>query len=367
LVQKSSLRRSLFETPAIYRNGRFDLQLTEKFLKSPCYRFSYDPFPSYGSALATMFLVDPSQPLDRVVIDNVVLAAVPERAAEWRALVDQYSIAFHLMEDRKGITMQARGRRVEFDSKTMGWLWLLGFAGWQAFRLHGPHVFLQSLTEKPIDAAMRSADEGYASAEAAFESVLYVTRDLAQRDNLNEENGWPEGVPPRHADKSGFDIEQQAAFDMIMIATAYMLLHEVRHVMFNRDGWRPSPSEEEIVCDTFARDFILNEVATYATEAGENAADVISKRAMGVALGAYVVYEFTAPDQRGGGANYPPIADRLDALISNLPLGGGSPFWDFAASLLIAMLLRRDRAIEVPDMDGRALCAALITEVRKLA
>jgi hypothetical protein len=156
-----------------------------------------------------------------------------------------------------------------------------------------------------------------------------------------------------------------------MIATAYALLHEVKHVMFNRvfpnrDGGRPSPPDEEMACDMFARDFILDEVGAYATEAGEEAAKVMAKRAMGIALGAYIVYEFTAPDQRAGGPKYPPIADRLDALIAKLPLGDDSPFWDFAASLLIAMLRRRNRAIPVPDADGRALCAALIGEVRKL-
>ena len=215
---------------------------------------------------------------------------------------------------------------------------------------------------------MRSADHGYASAQAAFETVLYVTRDLAQVDSLDEQHGWPEGIPPRQADKTGFDIQQQAAFDLTMIATAYALLHEVKHVMFYRcrDGGRPPRPEEEIACDRFARDFILDGAASYATSAGEKATEVIAKRAMGIALGAYVVYEFTAPDQRAGGPEYPPIADRLDALIANLPVGDDSLFWDFAASLLIAMLMRRGLAIPVPDADGRPLCAALIGEVRKL-
>jgi hypothetical protein len=320
-------------------------------------------FPIYGSALASIFLVDPTRPLDRVVIDNVIVAAVPERAAEWRALVDHYAIVFHLINDRKGITMQARGRRVEFDSKTIGWLWLLGFAGWRAFCLNGPHVLLRSLTGREGDLATRSAREEYARAEAAFESV--VTRELAQVDDLSEENDWPAGVPHRQADKSGFDIEQQAAFDFIMIATAYLLLHEVRHVMFNRDAWRPSPSEEEMVCDAFARDFLLNEIATYAIEADVDAIRVMTKRAMGIALGAYVVYELTPAEQRGGGSNYPPIADRLEALISKLPLDDASPCWDFAASLLIVMLMRQGRAIVVSDVAGRPLCVALIDEVRK--
>jgi Peptidase U49 len=308
----------------------------------------------------------PVTPLPINVIDKVVLAAAPERAADWRALVNRYSPTFHILEDRKGVTMQAIDGRVEIDSKTMGWIWLLGFAGWRAFVVHGPHFLVRSLTQQPIDAAMRSADQGYASAEAAFETVLYVTRDLAQADSLDEQHGWPEGIPPRQADKTGFDIQQQAAFDLTMIATAYALLHEVKHVLFDQEGGRPSRPEEEIACDRFARDFILDGVASYATSTGEEATEVLAKRAMGIALGAFVVYEFTTPDQRSGGSKYPPIADRLDTLIANLPVGDESLFWGFAATLLIAILIRRNRAILVPDADGRPLCAALIGEVRKL-
>lgn len=262
--------------------------------------------------------------------------------------------------------MQARDGRVEFNSKTMGWIWLLGFAAWQAFNVHGPHLLVRSLTGQPVDATMRSADQDYENAAAAFETVLYVTRDLAEVNSLDEQGGWPDGIPPRQADKTGFDVEQQAAFDLTIIATAYLLLHEMKHVMFNRDGMRPSPPDEEIDCDTFARNFILDEVETYATKVGEDAAKVMAKRAMGLALGAFVVYELTAPTQRAGGPAYPPVADRLDALIAKLPTSDDSPFWDFAASLLIAILMRRNRAITVPDADGRALCAALISEVRKL-
>ena len=64
-------------------------------------------------------------PLDRTVIDLLIDAAAPEQAAEWRLLCTAYQPSFHLLQDRKGITMQARGRRVEFDSKTLGWIWLL--------------------------------------------------------------------------------------------------------------------------------------------------------------------------------------------------------------------------------------------------
>jgi len=62
---------------------------------------------------------------------------------------------------------------------------------------------LRWISGAPIDGSMRAADDGYADAEAAFEGIPCVTRDLAQVDSLNEADDWPEGVPHRQADKTG--------------------------------------------------------------------------------------------------------------------------------------------------------------------
>ncbi len=304
-------------------------------------------------------------PLDRTVIDLLIDAAAPEQAAEWRLLCTAYQPSFHLLQDRKGITMQARGRRVEFDSKTLGWIWLLSFASWRAFRLHGPHLFLRWLSGRPIDSAMRAADPGFAEAEADYEAVLYVIRDLFEVEELNEDDGWPAGIPRRQADKSGFDIEQQAAFDLTMIATAYTLLHEVRHVMFNVDVDRPLRREEEMACDAFARNFILDRVDAYAERSDELREEVFAKRAAGVALGAYILHEFTPAEGKAGDEDYPPVADRIEALIAGLPADDKNWFWDFASPLLIAVLKRRDRDAGVPDVSGPDLCRELIRSLRQ--
>jgi len=149
---------------------------------------------------------------------------------------------------------------------------------------------------------------------------------------MDEEGFWPDGVPRPQADKTGLDVEQQAAFDLTMIATAYMLLHEARHVMYNTDGDRPSAPEEELACDAFARQFLLEGVRGYAAQTGQSAEDVLAKRAAGIALGAYALYEFTPEVGRAGSDNYPPVADRLGALFPEVSLPFNHWFWDFAAS-----------------------------------
>lgn len=99
---------------------------------------------------------DDAQAVDPRIIDILIEAAAPEKAKEWRELRQQYEVTFHPIADRKGATLRARGRRVEFDNKTMIWLWLLGFAGWSAFRLHSPHILWREMTGAALDGQLRA-------------------------------------------------------------------------------------------------------------------------------------------------------------------------------------------------------------------
>jgi hypothetical protein len=192
---------------------------------------------------------DDAGPADPHVIDRLFDAAAPEKAQAWRNLRSHYQLSFHPIADRKGVTLRARGRRIEFDHKTMAWLWLLGFGGWRAFRLHGPHLLWRAITGVAINAQLRADDRTFEEAEGEYEAV----RDFPELETVDDKGFWPDALPRPQADKSGLDVEQQAAFDLTMIATAYMLLHEVRHVMYTVEGGRPSAPEEEAECDSFAR------------------------------------------------------------------------------------------------------------------
>lgn len=297
-------------------------------------------------------------------IDMIIEAAVPERATGWRDLRDRLSVTFHVIEDRSGVTMQARGRRVEFDHKTMAWIWLLGFTGWEAFRVHGPHVFWSNLTVQPIDDLMRANDAGYATAQIDYDTLMYALRDFAALQDFDDKEDWPEGIPPIQKDKAGMNIEEQAAFDLTMIATAYVLLHEVRHVEFTAAGTRPTRSEEEMTCDAFARDFILTDIAKYAATTGQDAEDVLAKRAAGIAIGVYALYGLTPASNRGGSTDYPPVADRIEALFPAVSLPDGHWFWDFAGSLLVALVVSRQPTAVIPPLSGASLLHALVAMIR---
>ena len=149
-----------------------------------------------------------------------------------------------------------------------------------------------------------------------------------------------------------------------MIATAYVLLHEVKHVEFNAAGSRPTRPEEEFACDAFARHFILDDAADYAAEASSAADDVIGKRAAGIAIGIYILYAFTPSGGRAGSAEYPPVAERIEALFPDVRLADDHWFWDFAASLLIALIVSQDRSATIPELDGAPLAHALVQMLR---
>jgi hypothetical protein len=138
---------------------------------------------------------DAALPAEPRVIDNVIAAAAPEKAQAWRELRDHYQISFHPIADREGVTMKARGRRVEFDHRTMGWLWLLGFGGWRAFRLHGPHLLWRAITGTAINAQLRADDPTFAEAEGEYDAVRYAVRDFPEQESMDEEGFWPDGVP----------------------------------------------------------------------------------------------------------------------------------------------------------------------------
>jgi hypothetical protein len=306
---------------------------------------------------------DDAQAADPAVIDLPIEGAAPESATVWRDFRDHYKLTVHMIGDRKGLTIQARKTRVEFDRKSLHWLWLLSFAGWKAWRLHGPHLFWAWLTNQRIDPALRAADPTYGEAEADYESVRYATRDIRELDRADD-IAWPDNVPKPQPDKVGFEIEDQAAFDLMTIALAYMLLHEARHVRFYVEKDRPSPAEEETACDAFARDFILGEASQYAVETNQSIEGVVAKRSAGVALGTFALYDLTPAAALGGTSDYPPIADRLASIYEVIDLPPDCWFWDFAASLLITLVVRQEQSFAIPDLTGQSLCWALIDVLR---
>lgn len=307
-----------------------------------------------------------AQPIDRRVVENLILGAAPECASRLREIWEKHNPQFVVVPDSPGITLKARDydKRIIYDLKTLRLFSLLGQAAWRAFVCHCPSVLTSSWTGHPIDAEMMWNDEGFPGAEAAFENLLAVAQTATEAQSTNDVI-WPNDYIDLTADPATLNTEQRAIRDLSLIALAYAFLHEIRHVMFRHpDEAKIDDAAEELACDAFARDFLLDHVSAYVAKSGEPINSVLAKRASAVSLGAFAVYELTAPEQRRGTSEYPPFADRFQTLIARAAVPADSYFWVFAATLLLATLRRQNYGAPLHSKTPTDLCAAMINLIR---
>ena len=304
-------------------------------------------------------------PMERTVVDRILLGAAPEHCSYIQDLWKEYNPEFWLVPDEPCITLRTSRNKIEISKKTLRTIWLIGFISWKIFSLYGPHSRLSFLFQRNIDDDMLHQDEDYYELKGEFQQLLSVTEKLIESPSLTMVE-WPQEVPCPQADKKGLSLEQQATFDIIMIATAYLLLHEMKHVIFNKNSEsRPEKSsEEEMECDIFARNFLLDSIDKYVSTSNESKEKVLDKRAMGLALGAFILYEITPECGRAGNSDYPHICDRLENLIMATSLEDDSKFWIWTSTLLIAILHRIEPGAEIPPLLPACTCKYLIDEIR---
>lgn len=300
--------------------------------------------------------------INREFIENLLLGAAPERKDELRTFWREYSPAFFIAEDRQRSLAHATSSRVEFTHRSMQIYWLLGHASWKALQCYCPSILLASLSGGSVQAII-DIDLAFGVAEAAFETALRAARELHRAESC-EQIEWPQGIRLPHLDTATMDAEQKAIFDITCIATAYVFLHEVRHVKFAQDGDRPDPADEELQCDLYAREFLLARIGAFSKKTPWSYQQVKTKRAMGLALGAFILYEITHPFDHAGTTDYPAIADRMDALIGEIGLDAQNYFWIFAASVLAAALRQHSRRVLLNGVNPKEICENLIAQMR---
>lgn len=135
--------------------------------------------------------------------------------------------------------------------------------------------------------------------------------------------------------------------------------------MYRADESAPSTlPEEEIGCDNWAREFMTSGLAVYAKEHGHDFAQVQQKRAMGIALAAVIIHAMTPTHTHWGNRQYPPIAERLTAMIDSYNLPPGSSFWPFTACLLIALMRQENRPLDVVSHSNQQMVEILLDRLR---
>lgn len=305
-----------------------------------------------------------TEPSDRTIILHLLRGAVPERADEISALWSQYGHAVEVAPSTKGVTMNADARRIQVDTKTIDFFWLLGFSTWRAVEVYAPAVELATATGIPLNQALVIDDER-GQYEFDYKQRIACAQSLVAAEQTADIS-WPADIPKPTSDRESLgDVQHVAAFDLVALALAFSLLHEFRHVMYCADNSPPSTlPEEEIACDIYARDFMTSGLAAYAKQHGHKFADVHQKRAMGIALAAVIIHAMTPTHAHWGNRQYPPIVERLTAMIGGYSLPAGSCFWLFTACLLIALMRQDDRPLDIVANTTREMVEILLARLR---
>lgn len=179
-----------------------------------------------------------------------------------------------------------------------------------------------------------------------------------------EDFTWPEGIPMPENGKSK-NIELSVVFDLVLMATAYVFLHELKHVIFSAEDNAPENAlEEELQCDQFAAEVILRDIRVYVNQSGYATEMVQMKRSMGIALGAAFLAIATPRELLAGSNSHPAVHKRWLVTLGSSPLEENSYYWLYFASLAIAIL--KYQKIVFPAQDVENFKQLSLTAIRAL-
>jgi Peptidase U49 len=229
----------------------------------------------------------------------------PERREElsalWGKLKPEFQVHADNHPDGQFIFDAGAYRYVRFNARAMRLFWLGAYIAWEGF------CATPNECDTPTDFSR-------------FKSMLDVflaTMSAADPESVDLPVGVPEpGTFPGAAGHPN----GQAPAELATVATAWSLLHEVRHLQHQQDGTGTDPDTddqtavrgEETSCDQFATEFLMEKVADYAAESGFDEARVLQKRQLGVYMALFTIALLTK-DRWGTSDSHPALADRLEA------------------------------------------------------
>lgn len=109
---------------------------------------------------------------------------------------------------------------------------------------------------------------------------------------------------------------------------------------------------------------MMSGLASYAKEHGHDYVQVQQKRAMGIAFAAVIIHVMTPTHAHWGNRQYPPIAERLTAMMSGYSLPADSSFWLVTACLLIALMRQENRPLDFVANSNQEMVEMLLDRLR---
>lgn len=238
---------------------------------------------------------------------------VPERNDELRELFDLYHPQFRLVgdldKDVPAVIMRGGSYvLVEANHRVFRLFWYGCYVVWDAYT-EGAHALLEGREVRP----------------KALRDLLGLLQQTLRAPDPTEVK-WPARYPePGNLRPAGASNEVIAAGELATFASAWALLHELKHLQHQQEGTSStygSLSEkhgEELDCDRYAARFLLDQIDAYSKSTGDDPDKVRQKRRLGIVFGLLVLSAIKGQHQDAS-ETHPSSRERLLAMIREIDL-----------------------------------------------
>lgn len=297
---------------------------------------------------------------NKPIILNLLNGAVPEKASETTELWEELGHEFEVTQSGVGVTLEATRKRILTDTKTIDFFWLVGFVTWKSIEVYSPAVVCSTVSNSTIDDVINVDDE-FSLFEFEYKCRMQVVEKLLAASETSEID-WPSDIIKPTEDRDSLENDElKATFDLVCLALAFAIFHELRHVMFRREGVCPKEGrEEEMMCDVWARNYMTSNLDAYATSQGNSFEEIERKRASGIALAAIIIHAMTSKIASWGCEDYPPVWERMQALMEGYGQKDNSLFWMYVCCLLVSVFREQHMKIDINAGSYRELTLKLL-------
>jgi len=237
------------------------------------------------------------------------MGTTPERPDDVSQILD--NVQFERAHDRPALHLEANAffdkGLVVFTDRTMQQIWLIAYLSWKTLHEQSSFVIVSQAGNEPYDVSLNDKHDKYVSQVDRLGQALSNLREAEPG-----QTPWPPDVPRLDPDLSELrDEEDHAAYDLGCFAVSFALLHEVRHAQKRLEN-KPYDIDEEMECDRFATNFLLDQCEQYASKNNHDTIQVYRKRSMGVFLGLAVMFESTEIGLWLPSESHPSMFERID-------------------------------------------------------
>lgn len=237
---------------------------------------------------------------------SLIQSAVPERAAELEEYWREISPRFALMDEgpyQRPLLEGGPYGQIRFNHRMMRLFWVGAYVMWEGYLAFDRYA-KEELTD--ISRFQEFLDHFFAILEAdSVERVPYLP-DIPPAGELVEHTHGTATRP---------------VAELAVFAVAWAFLHEVRHLIKDKDGSAASSDDsaalqdEELDCDRFATRMLLEMVEQYALATGQSPEWAMRKRQTAV-LSAVFTMTLLARDSWNASYSHPALQERIDGTLA---------------------------------------------------